>query len=235
MAIAVASTTTASVDSTVVGGDYMVRDVETLDPFARQHIIEVASGMVRMTGSKGLRVAEVAERSGVDVSTVENFFDSRTQLVAEAQMSNYFALVEPHHLVLSRVETALAREDQTAFWSAVEENVVLAWSSGQLDQKWGILNLLHDIWCDPFSQSHFCELLDVQFDRWITVIDGAKVLGWIEVDVDSKALTAIFWSASVGQVITAGSSLLNLSGQEARDFLMRVVRGRNEQESSPRP
>jgi hypothetical protein len=78
-------------------------------------------------------------------------------------------------------------------------------------------------------------LLDVQFDRWITVIDGAKLLGWIEEDVDAKALTAVFWSASVGQVITAGSSLLNLSSQEARDFLMRVVRGRNEQESSPRP
>jgi len=212
----------------------MVWGVEAVSPFARQHIIEVASGMVRMSGSKGLRVAEVAERSGVDVSTVENFFDSRTQLVAEAQMSNYFALVEPHHLVLSRVETALAHEDQSAFWSAVEENVVLAWSSGQLDQKWGILNLLHDIWSDPFSQSHFCELLDVQFDRWITVIEGAKLLGWIEEDVDAKALTAVFWSASVGQVITAGSSLLNLSSQEARDFLMRVVRGRNEQGSSPR-
>lgn len=212
----------------------MVWVVEIVNPFARQHIIEVASDMVRASGSKGIQVAEVAERSGVDVTTVEDFFDSRTQLIAEAQMSNYFAMIEPHHLVLSRVEAALAHEDQEAFWAAAEENIVLAWSSGQLDQKWGILNLLHDIWSDPFSQSHFCELLDVQFDRWITVVEGAKHLGWIDEDVDARALTAVYWSASVGQVITAGSTLLNLSSQEARDFLMRVVRGRNEQGSSPR-
>jgi hypothetical protein len=105
----------------------------------------------------------------------------------------------------------------------------MAWSSGQVNEKWGILNLLHDIWSDPFSQSHFCDLLDIQFDRWITVVRQAQDLGWIDEDIDAKSLTAVFWSASVGQVITAGSTTLNPSSEDVRDFYMRIVRGRKSQ------
>jgi AcrR family transcriptional regulator len=207
----------------------MVWKMKTMNPFARQHIIEVTSDMIKATGSRGIDLGEVAERSGVDISTVESFFDSRTQLIAEAQMANYFSMVEPLHLVLSRVESALSDEDQTAFWVAVEENMEMAWSSGQVNEKWGILNLLHDIWSDPFSQSHFCDLLDIQFDRWITVVRQAQDLGWIDEDIDAKSLTAVFWSASVGQVITAGSTTLNPSSEDVRDFYMRIVRGRKSQ------
>jgi len=94
------------------------------------------------------------------------------------------------------------------------------------------LNQLHDIWSDPFSQSHFCDLLDIQFERWIAVVEGAKKHGWIGEHVDARALTAVFWSASVGQVITAGSSSLNLSSIEARDFLLSIVRGSKEEATS---
>ncbi len=208
----------------------MVLSVKTSNPFARQQLIAVASEMIRANGSRGVDLADVAERSGVEISTVESFFDSRTQLIAEAQMANYFSMVEPQHLVLSRVESALTDEDRAAFWAAVEENMVMAWSSGQINEKWGILNLLHDIWSDPFSQSHFCDLLDIQFDRWITVVEKAKGLGWIDQGIDAKSLTAVFWAASVGQVITAGSNTLNPSSEEVRDFYLRVVRG-NSQES----
>jgi hypothetical protein len=204
----------------------MVWKMKTTNPFARQRIIEVTSEMIRTTGSMGIDLGEVAEQSGVDASTVESFFDSRTQLIAEAQMANYFSMVEPLHLVLSRVESALADVDQAAFWAAVEENMEMAWSSGQVNKKWGIFNLLHDIWLDPFSQSHFCDLLDIQFDRWITVVEQAQGLGWIDADMDAKSLTAVFWAASVGQVITAGSNILNPSSEDVRDFYMRIVRGR---------
>ena len=116
-------------------------------------------------------------------------------------MSNYFEMIEPHHLVLARAETAAAIEDEPGFWSAIEENLRLAWCSGQVGDKWGIINLLHDVWSDPFSKGHFCELLDIQFERWINVIENAKRLGWIDQEMDAKAMITVFWSASVGQVI----------------------------------
>ncbi len=200
--------------------------MSTNGTFARRNIVVVASEIIRERGSQDLQIVDVAERARVDVGTIEGYFDSRSQLVAEAQMSNYFAMVEPLHLVLSRVETALAEQDEAAYWAAVEENMMMAWSSGQVNDKWGIVKLLLDVWSDPFSQRHFCDLLDIQFARWVAVAEGAKQLGWIDQDIDAKALTAVFWSASVGQVITAGSAFLDLPAQDVRDFYMRVVRAK---------
>ena len=206
--------------------------MNTPDSFSRERILSVASAMAKEMGSAELRIVDVAERADVDVATVEYFFDCSTQLKAEAQMSNYFEMIEPQHLVLLRIEMALARDDETSFWAAVEENMEMAWFSGQVGDKWGVVRLLNDIWSDPFSQSHFCELLDFQFERWITVIEDAKKLGWIDQDIDAKALITVFWSASVGQVITAGSTVLNLSPEQNGAFLMRIVRGRLHQDSS---
>lgn len=194
------------------------------DPFLRHTILTIASQMIRESGSQHLQREAVAARANVDPEVIEHLFDSTLQLVAEAQMSNYFTLVEPHHLVLGRVEDAAARGDEAAFWSGVEENITLAWSSGQLDEKWGIVTLLADVWSDPFTKSHFCDLLDIQFARWIAVVDEAKRRGWIDDGLDAKSLTAVLWSASVGQVITAGSSVLDMTPQEAQDFCMRMVR-----------
>jgi phytoene/squalene synthetase len=179
--------------------------------------------MIKEANSRELTYESVAERANVDVSTIEELFDSRSQMVAEAQMVNYFAMVEPLHLVQSRVESAVAEEDQPAFWSAVEENLEMAWSSGQVGSKWGVVNLLRDVWEDPFSQRHFCDLLDIQFERWIEVIEGAQRLGWMDADLDAKALTAIIWSASIGQVIMSGSTVLDLPTQSVKDFYLQVV------------
>lgn len=199
--------------------------METTDSFARQNILVVASELIREKGSQELDVVDVAQRAKVDISLIEYFFDSRTQLVAEAQMSNYFELIKPHHLVLARVETAVAEEDQVGYWAALDESMILSWSSGQVNDKWGIVTLLHDVWSDPFSQSHFCELLDVQFERWVAVIDAGKSLGWIDGQVDAKALIAVVWSASVGQVITAGSTFMGLPPASIRDFYTAMLRG----------
>jgi hypothetical protein len=182
--------------------------------------------MIKESGSRELTYDVVAERANVGVSTIEDFFDSRGQMIAEAQMANYFSMVEPHHLVLSRVESAVDDQDQPAFWVAIEQNLDLAWSSGQMGEKWGLVNMLHDVWGDPFSQRHFCDLLDIQFERWIEVIEGTQRLGWIDPDLDAKALTAIFWAASIGQVIMSGSTVLDVPTQSVRDFYLWIVRGK---------
>jgi len=137
------------------------------------------------------------------VDTVAYFFDSIKQLIAEAQLANYADLVRSHHFAMTKVETALAQEDLDAFLAAVEQNLDLAWTSGQIGDRWGIIELLHDIWGDPFVQSHFCELLDVQFQAWINIVQCAQDLGWIDLDVDARSLVSVFWSSSVGQFITS--------------------------------
>lgn len=194
----------------------------------------VAGELIKERGSKDLKFSDVADRANVDVEVIESLFDSRTQLIAEVQMSNYFVMVEPIHLGLSRIESAVADGDEASFWSGIEENLEMSWSSGQMEKKWGIINLLHDVWSDPFTQSHFCDLLDIQFNRWIAVIEGAQRNGWIDEEINAAALTSVYWSASVGQVITAGSTSLHLSPENVRDFFTHLVRGKNPQGTSRR-
>ena len=208
--------------------------MENDDPFARRKILLVASEVLKEQGSKGLQFRDVAERANVDVAVIEELFDSRTQLIAEVQMANYFVMVEPIHLGLSRIENAVAEGHEETFWSGIEENLAMSWTSGQLEKKWGIINLLHDVWSDPFTQSHFCDLLDIQFNRWIAVIEGAQQNGWIDEEINATALTSVYWSASVGQVITAGSTSLHLSPENVRDFFIQFVRGKNPQGSAAR-
>jgi hypothetical protein len=209
-----------------------VSAVENEDPFARRNILLVASELVKERGSTTVQFRDVAERSNIDLEVIQMLFDSRTQLIAEVQMANYFEMVQPIHLGLSRIEGAVADGDEASFWSGIEENLEMSWSSGQVEKKWGIINLLHDVWSDPFTQSHFCDLLDIQFSRWIAVIEGAQENGWIDEGIDATALTSVYWSASVGQVITAGSTSLHLSPQNVRDFFMHFVRGKDPQGSS---
>ena len=45
--------------------------------------------------------------------------------------------------------------------------------------------------------------------------------------MDARAMLGVLWSASIGQVITAGSKVLDVSPEASRDFLMRVVRGKS--------
>jgi hypothetical protein len=201
-----------------------VVQVSAPDSFERDKVLAAAKEMVRGAGRDALTFDSVALHAQVDLDIVEYFFDSRSQLLAEAQLANYADLVQAHHLVMTRVEAALAKEDLEGFLSAVEQNLELAWTSGQIGDSWGIVNVLQDIWADAFVQSHFCELLDVQFQGWINIIEGAQRLGWVAPDINAKALVSVFWSSSVGQVITAGSSLLNLTPRENREFIMRIVR-----------
>lgn len=198
--------------------------VTTPDSFERDKIITTTKAMVREASREGVTFEGVGTRAGVSVDTVAYFFDSIKQLIAEAQLANYADLVSAHHFAMTKVETALAEEDLDAFLAAVEQNLDLAWTSGQIGNRWGIIELLHDIWGDPFVQSHFCELLDVQFQAWMNIVRSAQGLGWIDLDVDAKSLVSVFWSSSVGQFITSGSELLNLTPQENRDFIMRIVR-----------
>jgi len=199
--------------------------MNTVDPFERQRILNDAAELVREVGSSEFRVDDVAKRCDVDVAAIHNYFDSHSQLIAEAQMANYFELVEPQHRVLARVEEAISTRDQDSFWEGVEENMLMAWGSGQIDAKWGIVRLLQDIWMDPFSLRHFTDLLDIQFKRWVEVVEGAKRAGWIDPDTGAKALVTFLWSASIGQFITAGSSTLELTEEDVRTFFRRVVRG----------
>ena len=188
-------------------------------------MIEVASSMIGEAGSSSFRIADLAERANVGVPTIYYHFESRTQIIAEAQMANYFSMTVPLHRILSKAETALSTKDQPIFWEAVRENFQMAWRSGAADQNMGIVKLLLDVFIDPKSRDIFRDRLDIQFARWVAVVEDAKGLGWIGSEIDAQALVAVLWSATVGQVITVGSKYVDVSPEAVSDFAMKMIQG----------
>ena len=190
----------------------------------RAHILQVAARMVGADGSENLHIVEIAKNANVGIPTIYYHFDSLAHLIAEAQLVNYFALVEPLHLQLTRAEGFLEARNELAFWDAIEENLIRAWTSGQLGNKIGLLRLFIDVASDPTVRQSFGEHIDKQFARWISLLDGAKNLGWLSSDVDAKTLTTFFWTASVGQVVSINSAQMDLSPEEIRGFVRRFIR-----------
>jgi AcrR family transcriptional regulator len=206
--------------------------VEKKESLTRRHIIEVASKMVAEAGSENFRVVDLAEQAHIGVPTIYYHFESRVQVIAEAQMANYFVMAEPLHKILSRAETAISMENAQEFWDAVRQNIERAWSSGQFDEKRGIVKLLLDVWNDERSRIRFRELLDIQFARWVALVEDAKSLGWVRESLDAQTLVGIFWAASIGQVVTSGSAYVDIAPEAIGDFYVNLARNPS---STPAP
>jgi AcrR family transcriptional regulator len=190
----------------------------------RRHIIESAEVLLAQRGSSELHLADVAELAHVGLQTIYYHFDSRTQLIAEAQASAYFRLIGPLHEYLGTAEKALIDRDETAFWQALSENLVLAWSYGKDDDQWRITKLLVDIWADEKTRVEFRAGLEIQVERWINAIDAAKPLGWIRPDLDTYALVTSCWAASIGQALFVNSAKIHYTPESIRDFFVEIAR-----------
>ncbi len=188
-------------------------------------MVAVASSMITESGSSAFRIADLAERANVGVPTIYYHFESRTQVIAEAQTANYFHMTVPLHRILSKAETALSTTDQPIFWEAIRENVEMAWHKGAPSDHMNIVMLLLDIFSDEKAGAVFRERLDIQFARWVAVVQEAQALGWIAPDLDAHALVAVLWSATVGQVITVGSKFVDVSAEAIGEFTLKMVRG----------
>ena len=80
------------------------------------------------------------------------------------------------------------------------------------------------MWNDERSRVRFRELLDIQFARWVSLVDDAKDLGWVRESLDAQTLVAIFWAASIGQVVTSGSAYVDVAPEAIGDFYVNLAR-----------
>jgi AcrR family transcriptional regulator len=193
------------------------------DVGTRQHIIDVTENMLEDRASSEIHLADIADQAHVGVQTIYYHFQSRNQLIAEAQASAYARLTRPLHEYLLTAEKALIDGDQATFWEAMGDNITLAWSHGQGGGQWRISKLLIDIWGDEKTQRHFSEVLEIQFDRWINAIEAAKPLGWIDPEIDTYALITSCWAASIGQTLFSSSAKICYTPQSIRDFFVNIA------------
>jgi AcrR family transcriptional regulator len=192
------------------------------DTNTRQHIIDVTESMLSERSSSEIHLADIADQAHVGVQTIYYHFQSRNQLIAEAQATAYAHLTMPLHEYLVMAEIAIVEEDEATFWNAMGEIVTLSWTHGQHGDQWKISKLLIDIWLDEKTQLAFSERLEIQFDRWINVIEAAKPLGWIDPEIDTYALITTCWAASIGQSLFARTTKICYTPQSIRDFFISI-------------
>jgi AcrR family transcriptional regulator len=204
-------------------GDWVGKPVSKGGVGTRRHIIEVAQAMLAERPSGEIHLADIAEGAHVGVQTIYYHFESRNQLIAEAQAAIYKNLTEPLHEYLILAEASLIAEDEATFWSALGDNVMLAWTYGHEGDRWKIPKLLIDISSDIKTQREFSEKLEIQLERWINVVERAKQLDWIDPDVDTYALITACWAGSVGQALFANSSKIYYTPETIRQFFAGVV------------
>lgn len=190
----------------------------------KSHIIEVAAPLIREVGAAGFHISDLAARAEVGVPTIYYHFTSREQVIAEAQLANYFAMTIGLRDHFTRAVAAVAARDEPAFRDALRGDIEEAWSLGQFDEQVGMMRILIDIWSDGRTRQAFKDMLDAQYARWVSVVNDAKDLGWIDNSNDAGLLVAIFWAASVGQAVIPHRSGLDVQAPVVSEFCLGLLR-----------
>ena len=192
------------------------------DSKVKQHILTTTVGMISELGSEKIRIVDVAREASVGIPTIYYHFDSRAKLLAEAQFIRYEESVRPVRDLMDQIEAALAEGDGEAFWSVIDRYVSLVWSSSQVDSKFEASTTLLDDSVDVEVRGEFLDVMKRQYQRWINVVVAAQARDWFDARFDGEALTSLFWSASVGQAMTANSAYRQLTS-EAMVSLFRMI------------
>lgn len=192
----------------------------------RRRIIDITEKLIAEHGGSEVRITDVAKGASVGIQTIYYYFESRSHLVAEAQMTTYFRLIEPLHDLLKSAEVALSERDENRFWELIGDSLMLSWSYGKGVDRWIISKILIDIWADPRTRREFCEILDVQFERWVNVTRITKSLGWVDEATNTDALITTYWAISIGQGIFANTAKIDCSPEDIRDFFLSNARSK---------
>lgn len=189
----------------------------------KTHILDITEDMLTECSSDMIHIVDVAARASVGIQTIYYHFGSIRGLIAETQMCVFGRLTEPLDAFLEAAEAAIVQDDEPTFWEAVGDDVMMAWSYGFVGDRWSIPQLLIDISAHPKTQRDLSDLLDVQFERWVNVIEGAKMRGWANPEVDTYALVAACWAAANGQAVLARNSRMEYTPERIRAFFLEIA------------
>jgi AcrR family transcriptional regulator len=194
------------------------------DSGTRRHVLDVTEMLLATRLSSELRLIEVAREADVVVQTIYYHFGSFGRLIAEAQMSAYLRIIEPSRQYLAIAEVAIAECNEEAYWKAIGDDIERLWSFRGSGDEWRISKLLIDVVSDPHVRLEFRALLDVQFERWINVVEAGQRRGWVNAEMDPSVLVAFGWAATNGQEILSNTTMVRYTARGIRDFWLQVGR-----------
>jgi AcrR family transcriptional regulator len=190
----------------------------------KQHILNIVEVMLSEQPSAKLRIADVAKRADVGVPTVYYYFQSRAQLVAQAQVQVYLKMTAPVHYLYLAMNNALKTNNYKEFWDSCREDFEYSLSWGEPEDHWAVVKVMIDIWSDDPTRIEFCSMLDAQMVRWTTMLERSKELGWTKQNVSTDALLLGFWSVRMLRPTTGFSEQFDFSPRNITAFFIDAMR-----------
>ncbi len=191
------------------------------DSAVKQHILTTTVAMISEYGPTKIRVADVARRADVGVPTIYYHFDSRSNLLAEAQVVRYEEFLRPARELMDAMEAALVAEDRGTFDEAVDRYLSLVWAPRVIGGTYEF-DVMLECSVDPVVSEEILDATRRQHQRWVAIVARAQQRRWFGPSVDGDVLTSLFWSASVGQLVVKNSVYRKLA-PEALVALFRAI------------
>jgi AcrR family transcriptional regulator len=192
----------------------------------RDHILGVAKRMLAESGSNSFRIDDVATEASVGIHTIYYHFGNRALLIAEAQLCAYAQMTEKLESCVNAALEALSEGDEERFWSALSSEVIEAWTIESGGEGWRVVRLLVDIRTDDKSRLALSKRIEAQFLRWSDVLERGMERGWVDKEVNLRALATSCWAGSMGQFAFSGLEGISISPETMRDFYLSLLKAR---------
>lgn len=176
----------------------------------RDRLLQVTVELLDEGGDHSLRLADVARRSGVAVSTIYAHFRDRTDLVAAARLVQFRARArESIEQAEAALDPGLSREDfvAAAQWPSLRSPD----DPGATERRWDRLEAIADSRHLPELAARLTELQAGMSERVTAVIRRSQDLGLVDPELDAAAV------AMFSQVVRLGLALWDVSGDARPD------------------
>ena len=167
----------------------------------RQAILDAAVRHLEVASPASLKIAEVAEQSQVGPPTIYHYFESRSRLIAEAQLQRAKQLIDTSFAFMKRLNEALDRKDEDAILVVLDEMSTAVWIPKERDHLWTYIDILTALRSEPEVYKEFQEVFAADFENRVIITKKLQAAGWMDAEIDARAWVLFFQGAAFGNVL----------------------------------
>ena len=167
----------------------------------RQAILDAAVRHLERSSPASLKIAKVAEQSRVGPPTIYHYFESRSRLIAEAQLQRAIVMIDENFELMKQLDEAIDRNDEAAIAAVVEALSSAVWLPNQRDHIWTYIDILTALRSEPEVYERFQEVFATDFENRVIITKKLQAAGWMDADIDARAWVLFFQGAAFGNVL----------------------------------
>jgi AcrR family transcriptional regulator len=184
--------------------------VKRLRSDTRNHIVAITSKLLATATGAELRITDIARAANVAIPTIYYHFESRGQLIAQAQVF-YLQAGEANPKPLIEAETAINARSEEQFWQTIERLIIGLSVIDSASEDLALPIRLVDVWSDEAALVEYREAMNSHLERWKAVVEEAQIQGWLKNTFDPSVPFALVWALSLGHALLPARATVSLT------------------------